>query len=190
LVAADHVECQRLGEAILKYLISGDPSGEPEIERAYADVRAAILAQPAEAREGVARARASDAIVMCDQRLDEQESQAQAEREKEERDRQRQEDADAAAEAERLRAERFAAGCAGVGGEVDGLSCTVDYPGWPDMFVPLDDNGELIEEDVATNRADCANALEDARISAQDGYPWSELPQFYEESGVCTFGRP
>jgi hypothetical protein len=201
LVAADHPECQQLGEAILQYLTTGDTSDEPEIEQAYADTRAAILAQPQEARDGVARARASDAIASCDARLYEQaaaqaeaeaqaEAQEQADREAAERQRQQQEEEAAAAEAERQQLEHFAQACEAVGGEAEGLGCTVDYPGWPDMYVPMDDNGELIADDVAANREDCATGLEDAQISADEGYPWSELPQFHEDSGVCTYGTP
>ena len=201
VIGADHPQCQALGEAVLEYLTTGDTGGEPEMERAYADTRASILTQPEEAREGVARARASDAVDACDTRLAEQaaaeaedwaqaEAQEQADREVEERQRQRQEDADAAAEEERIQLETFRHACAAVGGEADGLSCTVDYPGWPDQYVPMDDSGNLIPEDVEVNRQDCEIGLEDAQISADEGYPWSELPQFHEDSGVCTYGTP
>lgn len=201
LVAADHPECQQLGEAILKYLTTGDTSDDPRIEQAYADTRASILSQPEESREGVARARASDAIIACDEQLAEEaaaaaeaeaqaEAEEQAEREAEERERQRQEEKAAAAEAKRLQLERFAEACAALGGEADDLSCTVDYPGWPDMYVPMDENGQLIPNDVSANRETCATAIEDAQVSAQDGFPWAELPRFYEDSGVCTFGSP
>jgi hypothetical protein len=201
LVAAGHPECQQLGEAILKYLTTGDTSDEPEIEQAYADTRASILAQPDEARDGVARARASDAITNCDDRLYAQaaaqaeaeakaEAQEQADREAAERQRQQQEEEAAAAEAERQQLAHFAQTCEAIGGEADGLGCTVDYPGWPDMYVPMDENGELIAEDVAANRDDCATGLEDAQISSDEGYPWSELPVFHEDSGVCTYGIP
>jgi hypothetical protein len=182
-------------------LTTGDTGGEPELERAYADTRAAILAQPEEGREGVARARASDAVDACDTRLGEQaaaeaEAQAQAEaqeqtdRDAAERERQRQEEAAAEAEAERAQLEKFSQACAAVGGEADGLSCTVDYPGWPDQYVPMDDSGNLIPGDVEANRQDCEIGLEDAQISADEGLPWSELPQFHEDSGVCTYGTP
>ncbi|MCU1499718.1 MAG: hypothetical protein JWM47_3671 [Acidimicrobiales bacterium] len=201
LIAAVHPECQQLGEAVLKYLATGDTSNEPKIEQVYADARATILAQPLSSQAGLARARASDVIDACDLRVDEQaaaqadaeaqaEAQAAAEQRAAEAERQRQETAAAEEAAEQARADKFASACTAVGGQADAYWCTVDYPGWQDQYVPMAEDGTLIADDVASNRDDCATGLEDAQTSAAEGFPWTELPKFHEDTGVCTYGSP
>lgn len=55
---------------------------------------------------------------------------------------------------------------------------------------PLLDDGRLDEDQAAVNEDECTLAADDAQLSAEDGYPWQEQPEFHEDSGVCTYGRP
>lgn len=191
LVPALYPECAELGERVQQYLSSGDAGGDAEVEQQLADDRAGILASPEEAQAGLIRARASDVIERCDQqRSDEDARQALAEQEARE---QLERDAAEAAAAEReaAREAQFADSCTQLGGRIDaGGWCLIDYPGWPDEVIPLLEDGRLDEEQAGYNEEDCALAAEDARLSAEEGYPWQELPVFHVDTGVCLFGSP
>ncbi|MGH9194244.1 MAG: hypothetical protein ACRD1T_00710, partial [Acidimicrobiia bacterium] len=68
--------------------------------------------------------------------------------------------------------------------------CRIDYPGWEGQRVALNRDGSFDQETADTERENCRSNAEDARISAEDGYPWSEQPKYYERTGICTPGRP
>lgn len=202
LKIAGHLECQEFGSLVADYLLSGDSRGSPEIEQQYARVRASILREVEEARAGLARAEANDAIDRCDQQLSEDEALAQQEAEaEEERQRQeaaaeadresREEDQRRAEEAEQQQQQAFANGCAAHAGYVDGYgSCVVDYPGWQSQLVALNPDGSFDEALAGYNRDECELQLQDAQRSAEEGFPRSELPIYHEDSGVCIPGTP
>jgi hypothetical protein len=87
-------------------------------------------------------------------------------------------------------AAQFAAGCAVVGGPVNSGNCNVSYPGFPDQQVPLDAIGTMNQGNYDANKAGCAQGIQNAASSAPDGSPWSVLPVFHSDTGICIPGEP
>lgn len=191
LIQAAHPVCGELGAAVLAYLDSGE-TGQPEIEQAYASTRASILAAPDESQDELSRATASDAISQCDTDRFAEEEAAAAEAQEQAAEEERAE-RDAEAQAERLEEDaRFAAACSDRGGYVSegGVSCLVDYPGWPAQLVPLSLDGSFNSDQAELSRQNCELAAQVAASGAASGLPWREQPQYYETTGVCTPGTP
>jgi hypothetical protein len=202
LVDAAYPECANLGRAVLRYLSDGDTSGHPELDQTFARMRADILAQPDDAREGLARAEASNAISRCDEQqhaaADEAAQEVAAEEARQEAEREAERRREAEEDAERRRAEEAAAeeavfedACTERGGYTTGFeTCLVDYEGWAAQVVTLHPDGTFDTAQAEQNRADCEIAMQDAETSAADGWPWYQLPEYHEETGVCVYGSP
>ena len=43
---------------------------------------------------------------------------------------------------------------------------------------------------AADDKDNCTANAQDAQAGAQDGYPWSQLPVYHADSGVCILGSP
>lgn len=190
LVPATFDECAEAGVAIANYLLTGE-TDDPQVEQHFAAERANLLARPAAARAGLARAAASDLIVRCDDQF-----QAEADA------------AEAARQADRLAAEQAAkdeaewqayraqaqATCATAGGVVEiheayrVVDCTVTYGGVTDL-VNYDDAGNLDSDSFEFEREWCEYEVEAASESSAAGYPWARAPQFHPESGLCDVGQ-
>lgn len=69
-------------------------------------------------------------------------------------------------------------------------NCVVDYPGWPDQRVSIKRDGSWDTAAADSERADCDTQAADAATSAQDGQPWSVLPKYHNDTGVCARGTP
>ncbi len=79
--------------------------------------------------------------------------------------------------------------CQSRGGHVSGGgTCLVDYPGWSAQIVAVRADGSFDTAQAEMNRQDCDTATADAALSAQDGFPWSQLPEYHSDTGVCVLG--
>ena len=67
-------------------------------------------------------------------------------------------------------------------------SCLVDYPGWPEEFVALLEDGTFDQERAQREREQCERQEENAQRAEASGEPWSDPPKYYERTGVCTPG--
>jgi hypothetical protein len=185
LVPAEHQQCADLGRLVETYFLSGDTSGHHELDQDYASERAAILGQPSAARAGLARADADNVIQVCDKKLSEQQA-ANAQ-------------ATAAAQETARKEAGFRSGCTAHHGRVIqpmvsyrtiGLNCVVDYPTASDQELALNDNGTFDQAQADNHKSDCAGSLHDAQTAATEGHPWSQLPVYHADTGVCEHGSP
>ena len=69
-------------------------------------------------------------------------------------------------------------------------NCVVDYPGWPSQRVTVNRDGTWNAYQAEINRGDCEVDTQDAALSALEGWPWTELPLYHPDTGVCTPGSP
>jgi hypothetical protein len=176
--------CAREGHEVAEYLLSGRPES---LDPDFASDRAQILREPQASRGGLIRADADQVIGNCDSSK-EAAVQAQA-------------SASAAAAASASAsasavslAAQFAAACTALGGTVtpvgDSPECDVSYPGYPDNLVPLNANGTMNQGNYDANKAGCAQGIQNAASSAQNGNPWSVLPVFHLDTGICIPREP
>lgn len=182
LKSAEYPECGQLGEQVQRYLETGEPT---EFDQQLAETRAQILERPEDARPGLIRANANEVIGNCDERLSAEaateEARAAAEKA-----------ALAETEEQSRRESQFQEACRQRGGRAEigsFFTCWIDYPGWPDERVALNDDGSFDEEEAELERENCEIRKQDADAAREEGRPWSEEPRYYPETGICTPGR-
>jgi hypothetical protein len=153
LEPATHPQCAQLGAAVLAYLRTG---ADPTLDR-YAELRAQILAEPADAQPGLRRHGADNAIELCDRDADAAAAATSASVSAA---------ASSASEAARSAAEaarsaRFRAVCAAHGGQVmndwnaDSATCYVNFRLELGVDLPVRGNGSWDAAAAARNRAGC-----------------------------------
>lgn len=85
----------------------------------------------------------------------------------------------------------FEQACTERGGYTSGIgTCLIEHEGWAAQIVTLHPDGTFDAAQAEQNRADCEIAVQDAEVSAADGWPWSRFPEYHEDTGVCVFGSP
>lgn len=203
LVPAQHQQCADLGQLVNHYLATGDTNGNPQLDQDYATERAAILGQPSASRAALARADADNVIQECDKTLSDQEAAAQAQAQAKA---QAEAQAQARAQADAAANAAYRSTCAQHGGAITttepsnsgyggtsadpaGEYCMVTYHGttWQ---VPITAAGAYDLGNVSDNKGDCDGDAKEARTSAQEGFPWSQLPVWHADTGLCERGSP
>jgi hypothetical protein len=210
LVPAEHQQCASLGTLVEKYLETGNTAGYPQLDQTYASERASILAEPQASQLGLARSDADTAIQQCDQNLDNQAAAAANAAQQ----RQAQANAAAAAQAQAQAQQQaqdaqnaaYRSTCKQHGGTITGTApdqsgyngentdpageyCSVTYRG--DTYqLPMNSDGTWDSSSAASNKSDCDSDTQNAQSAAQDGVPWTQLPAWHAETGVCEPGSP
>jgi hypothetical protein len=208
LVPAQHPECAHAGAAIEHYLVTGDTGGDPSLDQNYASERASILGQPSASRAGLVRSDADNAIQTCDQQLTEQ-AQAAAQARADAAAAQQQAQAAAAAAQQQAQADaaanaKYRAACHQHGGapttdntitvwvhnaDPAGEHCYVTYNG-NGYEVPLNSDSSFDSNAAASNKSSCDGDTANAQSAAQAGVPWTQLPAYHADTGVCFEGSP
>ena len=67
LLPAQHADCAAVGDAVLRYLLTGDDSGHPQLDAKLGQDRADLVSRPQDAREPLARQVADLNITSCEQ---------------------------------------------------------------------------------------------------------------------------
>lgn len=191
LVPATFDECAEAGVAIANYLLTGE-TDDPQVEQHFAAERANLLARPAAARAGLARAAASDLIVRCDDQFQAEADAAEAAREA---DRLAAEEAaKAEAEWQAYRAQAQAT-CTAAGGAFEAdenwhtVECLVTY-GDREFHIVFDPTGDVDLGSAEYEQGICDLETGNAARDREMGYPWPREPQFHPESGLCDPGDP
>ena len=194
LLPAQHADCAAVGDAVLRYLLTGDDSGHPQLDAKLGQDRADLVSRPQDAREPLARQVADLNITSCEQGHASQDaadasSAAAASSSSVEAARQ----ASQSAAQDRQRA-AFGAACQRLGGTTHtggwaGPYCTRRY-GDGDDTLPLQQDGTLDQGQAGDNRDTCAGLAQTARDNASVGAPWHVLPTFHANTGVCDTGSP
>lgn len=71
-----------------------------------------------------------------------------------------------------------------------GEFCVVVFAGQGSFQVPIKpSDGSFYTAAANENRDQCALDAEDARLNAQDGYPWKKQPEYHAKAGVCYRGE-
>lgn len=75
-------------------------------------------------------------------------------------------------------------------GYIENGHCVVDYPGWSSQSVTIDPDGTWNAAQADINRGNCQIEMQNASAAAQGGRPWTKIPQYHPDTGVCVHGNP